>query len=125
MGPDSVNSASQTITMSVAEKARLQRAAFTDGAAAMYIQPEVPGGLATSAAYKAVCKKAAERYPLPKVTRSREVEFDGLRYRSNTATDELEYYCHFQRRWVVVAKAVSYARMVQDLTNNPTEEVDA
>lgn len=112
-----------TITLTLRELALQKQNAFTDGATTMYTRREVPWGTETARAYTEVCGKAAEHYPVPKVTRLREVGFYGTRYRYNTAEDCLEF-SHFGK-WLSSPRAVPYAQMVQDLTNNPTEEVDA
>jgi hypothetical protein len=114
-----------TITLTKRELALRIRDAYTRGVDAMYLRPEVPSNMATASAHVAVMKAVDTIFPLPKVTRQRVVQYDGVRYRVDPVTGIVEYYSDALGAWVGQRRADSYARAIFDLITNPTEGVES
>lgn len=124
MESDNLNSGRiRMVSMTEAEKARLQREAYLSGVDEMYCSHSVPFSAFAANERDRVKRLAIRKFPAPKVTRTRTVTTSrGFGYK---LLDEV-LYCrdYAEGEWRQSSLRPSDVRLLNALLDHPTEEVD-
>lgn len=123
MEPDNLNSGVRMVSMTEAEKVRLQREAYERGVDEMYCSHSVPFTTFAADERDRVKRLAAQKFPAPRVIRTRvAIMARGFGYK---VVDGV-LYCrdHAEGEWRQSSLWPSDVRLLNALLDHPTEVVD-